>query len=208
MRLSSTAFALAVSIFVTASLPLAAQQTDLLRGRALHEALNQGGLVLYFRHVKTDWSQSDAPSPVASDCKTQRNLSAEGRAQAVILGEDIRKSKIPIGAILVSEFCRTREHAQLAHGQFELRETLTEIIGYDESTRARRNAALKTLLSTRPPAGKNIIIIGHQANLRAAGGPALAEAEAIVFRPSGTSFEVIGRLLAEDWKSLADGPSQ
>jgi phosphohistidine phosphatase SixA len=42
-----------------------------------------------------------------------RQLSAKGRAAAQRIGAAIRRLDIPIGRVLASEYCRTRETARL-----------------------------------------------------------------------------------------------
>ena len=90
---------------------------DLLEGKALIEALRRGGYVIYFRHAATDWSQDDFVTAdgewTSCDPARMRQLSSEGRQVARRIGEAIRRLKIPIGRVLSSEYCRTKETAQL-----------------------------------------------------------------------------------------------
>ena len=53
----------------------------------LIEAMQSGGHILYMRHAKTNHEQKDKENHDIRDCTTQRNLSAEGRAQAESLGK-------------------------------------------------------------------------------------------------------------------------
>ena len=50
-------------------------------GPDLTRSLKAGGLVVVFRHAATDFSKPDQDPVVVSDCSTQRNLSAQGRAE-------------------------------------------------------------------------------------------------------------------------------
>ena len=88
-----------------------------LAGPALLAALREGGFVIYFRHARTDFSQDDVDLSDLSNCATQRNLSAEGRDKARLIGEAIAAHGIPVGEVLSSELCRTRETAELAFGR-------------------------------------------------------------------------------------------
>ena len=58
----------------------------------LGEQLKRGGLVLVLRHAATDQSKQDEDPVDLADCTTQRNLSAEGRAQARAIGRGARGS--------------------------------------------------------------------------------------------------------------------
>ncbi len=87
-------------------------------GATLLSALRAGGYVLYFRHTATDFGQNDEKMTGFEDCANQRNLTDAGRADARAIGAAIRSLGIPIGDVLASPFCRTRETAELIFGRF------------------------------------------------------------------------------------------
>jgi Histidine phosphatase superfamily (branch 1) len=82
----------------------------------LADRLRRGGYVLAFRHAATDFSMTDSTRDLR-DCSGQRNLTAEGRRQARSIGREFRRLAIPVGRVLASPFCRTRETASLAFGR-------------------------------------------------------------------------------------------
>ena len=84
---------------------------------ALLSALRAGGYILYFRHTATDFGQNDEQMTGFEDCANQRNLTDGGRADARAIGAAIRSLGIPIGEVLASPFCRTRETAELIFGR-------------------------------------------------------------------------------------------
>src|SRR4029453_17091970 len=86
-------------------------------GVGLGDALQRGGLVLVLRHAATDFSKPDEDPVDLADCTTQRNLSAQGRADARAIGRGVRRLELGIGTVLASPFCRTRETAKLAFGR-------------------------------------------------------------------------------------------
>jgi hypothetical protein len=59
---------------------------DELAGPARLGALREGGFVINIRHARTDFSQDGTDLSDLANCATQRHLSAEGRAQARLLG--------------------------------------------------------------------------------------------------------------------------
>src|SRR6188472_4641324 len=61
----------------------------------LGKTLRAGGLVLVLRHAHTDQSKQDDDPIVVSDCTTQRNLSAQGRADARAIGRGARRLNLP-----------------------------------------------------------------------------------------------------------------
>ncbi|WP_188190032.1 histidine phosphatase family protein [Nonomuraea sp. SYSU D8015] len=166
----------------------------------LVERLRRGGHVLYLRHTATEATQ-DAPTPDLSDAATQRNLSAEGRAQAREIGEAVRRLRIPIGEVLASPYRRTVETAELAFGRARpTRELLNEAYpGTDDDQLA---AGLRRLLAGRPGPGVNTVLVSHGFNLAGATGLSSAEGEMFVFSPG--SREPVARIGVDDWRSLKE----
>jgi broad specificity phosphatase PhoE len=147
--------------------------------------LRHGGLILYFRHTATDFGQSDEAMTGYEDCARQRNLIDRGREEARRIGAAIRRLDLPIGDVLASPFCRTLETARLIFG----RATPTPAVrgGPARPESAERYAELRSLLSTAPRAGTDLVIVSHGNPFRAvAGGDYLAEGQAAVIRPLGT----------------------
>ena len=161
---------------------------EALAGPDLLAALRNGGFVIYFRHARTDFSQDDTDLSDLSNCATQRNLSAEGRTQARLIGDAIATLAIPIGDILSSELCRTRETAELAFGEATPAPDLTSFgTAGSEVEEEERVAALRRLLATPPAPGSNTVLVGHLFNIQAAAGISLAEGQAAIFRPIASS---------------------
>jgi phosphohistidine phosphatase SixA len=170
--------------------------TDLLR------QLRAGGLVAYFRHTTTDFSKDDRQMVDFDDCASQRPLTALGRTQALAIGAEWKRLKLPAGRVLASPYCRTRETAQLMFGRHERSDEVRGGPGEDGSD---RYTGLKRLLSTAPvPATANLVISGHGNPYQAVvGAPYLAEGEAAIIRPLGEGrWQVLARLKAGDWARL------
>jgi len=160
--------------------------------------LRQGGYVLYLRHASTDFSQNDARMTSYEDCSTQRNLTDKGRGEARLLGEQVKRLRIPIGPVHASPFCRTMETARLAFGKAQ---PTGEARGGPSTADAARYAPLRKLLATSPPSGSNAVISSHGNPFYAIFGPPyLAEAEIAVVDPSTTT--VVGRIRIDDWQLL------
>ena len=90
-----------------------------------------------------------------TDCGGQRNLNDAGRAQARSIGESWRALELPLGDVLSSGYCRTRETAQLAFGRATIVSALTGIPAEMVGTYTGRVRALRRLLGTKPPDGEN-----------------------------------------------------
>jgi broad specificity phosphatase PhoE len=171
----------------------------------LVEALREGGFVVYVRHAATDRSKEDDVVLDLEDCSTQRNLSDDGREQARELGRALRVLEIPVGAVLASEYCRTRETAELAFGRAELEPALTGFPEPGDPTFAARVRRTRELLAARPPTGENTVLVAHVKNLEEAVGRSLEEGEAAVFEPlGGTRSRFRGRIPASAWAELVE----
>ncbi len=186
--------------------------------RSLATALRAGGYVVYLRHAVTDWDQNERElawvpemledRSLLADCDRQRLLSGEGRDQARAIGDRIRGQGIPVGRVLASPWCRTRDTAELAFGGADVAADKLFDTGYltagsDERTRFRD--ALRELLSEAPGGGTNTFIIGHMPQLSDAAGTQLGEGEAAIFEPGGDrKFRLIKRVGAEGWDNLGN----
>jgi len=71
-------------------------------GPDLTRSLRAGGLVVVLRHAATDFSKADEDPVALSDCSTQRNLSAQGRADARAIGRGVRRLGLPVVKVLSS----------------------------------------------------------------------------------------------------------
>lgn len=186
--------------------------------RSLATALRGGGFVVYLRHSTTDWSQNERElawvpemlldRSLLAACDRQRLLSDEGRSQARAVGERIRGQGFPVGQVLASPWCRTRETAELAFGGADVARDKLFDTGYLPAGSGERNGfrdALRGLLSDAPGAGSNTFIIGHMPQLSDAAGVQLGEGEAAIFEPGGDGkFRLVKRVHPEGWESLGN----
>jgi phosphohistidine phosphatase SixA len=208
-RFASRVAAMAlVAVLAVVAWPVAGQSSGAaasppaLSGAALLAALRKGGYILYFRHTSTDFGQNDDRMTGFEDCATQRNLTDAGRDEARAIGAAIRALGIPIGEVLASPFCRTRETAMLIFGKAT---PSAAVRGGPAQADDDRYAELKLLLSRPVPGGANLAIASHGNPYRAVvGGAYLAEGEAAVVLPRGKDgFRIVARIRKDDWAALA-----
>lgn len=161
------------------------------------EDLQRGGYVILLRHAATVPGTGDPPGFNLKDCRTQRNLSEAGRAQAKRWGEKVTEMRIPIGGVFTSEWCRCRDTATIAFGRASDWPALNSFFDSPQQE-PRQTVAVKKRLPGMLQAGKNIVIVSHQVNITALTGVAPQMGEAIVakFDAKGT-MEISGRLLVE-----------
>jgi phosphohistidine phosphatase SixA len=171
---------------------------------ALARAVQRGGLVLVLRHAATDFSKPDQDPVVLSDCRTQRNLNAQGRSDARAIGRGARRLELRIGNVLSSPFCRTKETARLAFGRFRVSQALLNTISAEHDARWRRQIrAARRLLGTKPAPGMLTVLVTHGSVVGDTTGETLEEGETLVFRPLGSSrFRLLGRILPREWRTL------
>ncbi len=178
-----------VSLGALASGSACAQSSDTGWG-----ALAPTGVVL-FRHAQAP-GVGDPPQFKLGDCATQRNLSAEGREQARRLGERFRARGVQVGAVRTSQWCRTRETAELAFpGQARDAPAFNSFFGDYGSAPAQTAAALAELAAWRGPGV--LVVVTHQVNITALTGVYPASGEGVVVRrraDGAAGVEVVGRV--------------
>lgn len=196
-------------IFITATAEPIATPGQ-FSGDSLIIALRQGGFTIYFRHAATDWTQVDqveSLDDIAScDPGRMRQISPAGRTVAQRIGTAIRRLKVPIGRVLSSPYCRTRETAsELNLGTVQITDQImnmrvVELMGGREAVIERA----RNLLATVPETGTNTILVAHGNLLLEATGAYPTEAGAAIFSPQGNKrFRLVSELKVEDWEQLA-----
>jgi broad specificity phosphatase PhoE len=158
---------------------------------AVLAALREGGCVLLLRHARTDPGVGDPPGFRLDACGTQRNLSAEGRAQAERLGATLREAGVAIGPVRSSRWCRCLDTARLAFGRAEPWPALDSFFDERSDAGARTDAVRRWALGVRGP--DNVALVTHQVNVTALLGGWIEMGETIVLRPGGDALATIGR---------------
>jgi phosphohistidine phosphatase SixA len=191
---------------LVAGLPLmtgtaSAQTTD---AQALVAPLQKGGLVLVMRHASSPRAVPTAATATPGNVKLERQLDEEGRNTATAMGEALRRLRIPVGSVLSSGTFRALQTVRLA-GLPE--PTVAPELGDNgqsmQATSAAQSAWLKARVAQKPAAG-NVLLVTHMPNISRAFPEwgMLADGEAVVVRPDGTSATVLGHIKIEDWPRL------
>ena len=144
--------------------------------------LARPGAIVLFRHAYAP-GVGDPPQLRIGDCATQRNLNDEGRAQARRLGERFRERGINVGAVLSSQWCRTRETAALAFGADRVRDApaFNSFFGRGGEARERQTAEARAVLADWRGPGV-LVVVTHQVNITALTGAGMASGEGVVVR--------------------------
>jgi len=178
---------------------MAASDTTLLTPDSLMVEMKKGGYVVLLRHARTDYSTMDNPNASPTDRSAQRNLSAEGIADARMIGGIFKKFGITFGEVVASPLFRTRETAEM-------------IAGHTDTTMALRTVAVtpeqKRVITTPPAPGTNRLLVTHhfviEQNVTRFPPGLVNEGEAVVIRPTGNGqFDTVARIRLKDWVRLA-----
>jgi phosphohistidine phosphatase SixA len=162
--------------------------------------LRRGGYVVALRHAATDLTATDMTGDLR-DCSRQRNLNAEGRRQARAIGRAFRRLEIPVGRVLASPFCRTRDTARLAFGRARPSRALLSADFFADAGAERQRAGLRRLLATPPGRGSNTVLVSHEAAIDAATGVTVDEGEAVIVAPGSgrRGFRIVTTVEADAW---------
>lgn len=160
--------------------------------------LRRGGVVVAFRHALAPGT-FDPPHFKLGDCRTQRNLSAEGREQARRLGAWFAAQGLRPDSVRSSPWCRCMDTATLAFGAAQPWEALASPVGSVEATTAERLALLRTALveaAQRP--GRFAVWVTHMFVLADLVGANTASGEGLVLQADAAGLPVVlGRLVVE-----------
>lgn len=179
-------------LFLWAAQPAAAAGRG--NDEAVWSALRSGGYVVLIRHAVTEPGIGDPPGFRHGQCSTQRNLSAEGRADAKRIGEAFRSRKIPISEVLSSRWCRCIDTATLAFGKARPVTMLDSMFNDTEKPAEEKIREVFDAVAQRPATG-NLILVTHNQNIQALTGVSPASGEMVVVSADQPGkFRLIGRI--------------
>ena len=148
--------------------------------------LRKGGVVVLMRHAATEPGLGDPAGFVLDDCRTQRNLSEEGRAHARRIAERLRAERVPIAQVYTSPWCRCRETAMLAFGRAEDWAPLSSFFDFPHQEREFTERVLQRIGSyARRKVAGNVVMVTHNVNIAALSKHSVAPGEMVLMRPDG-----------------------
>ena len=174
----------------------------------LFDKIKKGGYVVYFRHAQTirDYADQADPKMRLNNCNTQRKLSSVGIQHSKEIGSSFKRNNIPINRVITSDYCRSWKTAKFAFGKYTKNSKLN-FLPFEEYTADQIKVMRQNLtpfLSSKPPKGKNTIIVGHDDLFEAATGiyPQPQGVAYIVLPEGSGSFKVLGKILPEEWNKF------
>jgi phosphohistidine phosphatase SixA len=156
--------------------PAAARADD----DAVVQAMRAGGVAVLLRHSHTPPGAGDPPGMKMSDCSTQRNLDAEGRAHARRVGAWFGERGIVPKVVRNSPWCRTRDTARLAFGRTRDWAPLANLFGSAEHADENAAEVRRYIASLRK--GELAVLVSHGSSISAFVREYLAQGEAVVVR--------------------------
>jgi phosphohistidine phosphatase SixA len=177
-------------LFCLAAAPSAADDT------ALWAALRSPGHVALLRHAIAPGT-GDPPEFVLGDCRTQRNLSGQGRDQATRIGAGFRANGIAASRVVSSQWCRCRETAALLGlGPVEDLPILNSFFDRP-ANRETQTQALRQWLAGQA-LDTPLVLVTHQVNITALTGVYPASGELVIIRRTGDGeIVLVGSLETE-----------
>jgi phosphohistidine phosphatase SixA len=130
--------------------------------------LSDGQHVLLMRHADAP-GYGDPAGYQLDQCSTQRNLGDNGKKQAILIGEWLKKQGITSADILSSPWCRCMDTAKLLNlGPVQISPVLGSFFD-DMSLEKQQTKALEKLIQSRLKENSKtpLILVTHHVNIQA-----------------------------------------
>ena len=155
------------------------------------ESLKEGGKIIFIRHAYAPGG-GDPENFNINDCSTQRNLNDEGISQSKLIGEYFKAKKIKIDKVLSSKWCRCKDTAKYAFGNFKefsaLNSTYTP--PYDQNEK-KQIEDLKKYVNNWNGEGGNLVLVTHYVIILAITGEITRSGELVV---TDKNFKVLSKI--------------
>ena len=125
------------------------------------KSAKEGGKIIFIRHSLAPGS-GDPEGFKIDDCTTQRNLNAVGINQSKNIGKLFKKNKILIDKVLSSQWCRCKDTARYAFGNFEEFSALNSTFQSPYSkNELKQLEEIKTFVKNWDEKKRNLIFVTH-----------------------------------------------
>ena len=165
--------------------------------------MQEGGLVLYFRHASTEKDYADQVDADVNDGSTQRVLSEKGWHEAVDIGRAMRYHKIPVSKVLSSEYFRAWQTAWLAFEKYEKKSEFN-FLPHEDYTKEQMVEMKKEgapIPFKKHDLGGSVVIVAHDDPFEATTG-IYPEPMGVCYdvKPLGDAkFEILGFIPPSAW---------
>lgn len=146
----------------------------------LWSALRSPGHLALIRHAAAP-GNFDPPGFTLGDCTTQRNLSSDGRLQAVQMGDLLRRNGISAARVHSSQWCRCLETATLLNLGEVAPLPLLNSFAEDRGRMTQQTEALRAWIG-RQDLGAPTLLVTHQVVISALSDASAGNGEIMVMR--------------------------
>ncbi|MEY2709794.1 MAG: hypothetical protein RL031_667 [Actinomycetota bacterium] len=187
---------LLVALLATTLSPAPALANDPAKNLAIWDQLqgsNPKGYVLLMRHALAP-GVGDPPNFKVNDCSTQRNLNAEGRAQASEMGQWLQRREIKILRVESSRWCRAKETAELLNlGTVRPNRNLDSLFQETNLESHPQTANIKKRIVNHRNTRGLLVLVGHFVNFQAVAQSSLESGEGVLVRAtSAGEIKILG----------------
>ena len=126
------------------------------------------------------------------DCKTQRNLNRVGINQSKKIGTLFKKTKIPVDQVLSSQWCRCKDTAKYAFGNYKEFIALNSTFQSPYNTNeAKQLKDLYAFVKDWNSKGKNLVLVTHYSIITAVSNAVPSSGELVI---TDKNFKVLGTI--------------
>ena len=151
----------------------------------------EGDKIILIRHSLAPGG-GDPPGFKIDDCKTQRNLNRKGINQSKKIGKLFKKNKISVDQVLSSQWCRCKDTAKYAFGNFKeltaLNSTFQSPYNKNEPKQLKE---LYNFVKKWEGKGKNLVLVTHYSIITAVTNAVPISGEIVI---TDKNFEVLGTI--------------
>ena len=157
----------------------------------LSNLAQEGNKIILIRHSLAPGG-GDPPGFKINDCKTQRNLNLTGIKQSKKIGKLFKKNKVPVDQVLSSQWCRCKDTAKYAFGNYKeftaLNSTFQSPYNRNEGKQLKE---LYNFVKKWDGKGKNLILITHYSIITAVTTAVPSSGEIVI---ADKNFKVLGTI--------------
>ena len=150
-----------------------------------------GNKIILIRHSLAPGGGDPAGFKI-DDCKTQRNLNKKGINQSKKIGKLFKKNKVLIDQVLSSQWCRCKDTAKYAFGEYKeftaLNSTFQSPYNKNEGKQLKE---LYNYVKKWNGNGKNLVLITHYSIITAVTNAVPSSGEIVI---ADKNFKVLGKI--------------
>ena len=154
----------------------------------------EGNKVILIRHSLAPGGGDPAGFKI-NDCKTQRNLNRVGINQSKKIGKLFKKNKVLIDQVLTSQWCRCKDTAQYAFGNYKEFTALNSTFQspYDKNE-TKQLKELYSFVKKWDGKGKNLVLVTHYSIITAVTNAVPDSGEIVI---TDKNFKVISTIATD-----------